>query len=153
MKKCTECGKEKELDQFYRNKLMRDGHLNQCKECNKIYKRQPKSKEYRRQYAKTPRGLEVKKHRDKKYNQSTLGRAAQQRSNQKYNAENPEKRIAHHKVSNAIRDGKLIVLPCEVCFNTHDIHAHHDDYSKPLDIRWLCRKHHIEHHKSLEGSQ
>lgn len=46
----------------------------------------------------------------------------------------------------AIMEGKLIRMPCEVCQTNNDIQAHHDDYNKPLDVRWLCRKHHREHH-------
>jgi hypothetical protein len=38
-------------------------------------------------------------------------------------------------------------MPCEVCKETN-VDAHHDDYNKPLDVRWLCKKHHREHHKS-----
>jgi hypothetical protein len=26
--------------------------------------------------------------------------------------------------------------------------AHHNDYSKPLEIVWLCRKCHLEHHRN-----
>lgn len=48
-----------------------------------------------------------------------------------------------------IKIGKLIKEPCEVCGTNELIEAHHDDYTKPMDIRWLCRKHHREHHKGL----
>ncbi len=46
------------------------------------------------------------------------------------------------------RRGKLLKQPCEVCGNLKS-EKHHDDYSKPLEVRWLCRKHHLEHHKRL----
>ena len=46
-----------------------------------------------------------------------------------------------------IKQGVLIRQPCEVCSTEIDVQAHHDDYTKPLDVRWLCRKHHLEHHK------
>ena len=36
--------------------------------------------------------------------------------------------------------------PCEVC-GIPESHAHHDDYSRPLDVRWLCEKHHKQLHK------
>ena len=39
--------------------------------------------------------------------------------------------------------------PCEVC-NLQDADKHHDDYSKPLKINWLCRKHHIQKHLSFK---
>ena len=58
---------------------------------------------------------------------------------------NPEKHKAHYTVANAIKSGKLVKQPCEICGNTK-VQAHHDDYSKPLEIRWLCTKHHSKHH-------
>ena len=59
---------------------------------------------------------------------------------------NPIKHAAHNAVSNAVRDGKLLRQPCEVC-GSQSAQAHHDDYSKPLDVRWLCTTHHAEWHK------
>ena len=54
---------------------------------------------------------------------------------------------ARNAVKVAIRSGKLIKKPCEVCGETK-VHGHHDDYSKPLEVRWLCPKHHgLEHRK------
>jgi hypothetical protein len=47
------------------------------------------------------------------------------------------------KARNAAR--VLEKKPCEVC-GEERAEAHHDDYSKPLDVRWLCKKHHAEHH-------
>ncbi len=49
-------------------------------------------------------------------------------------------------VNNAIRGKKLFKEPCEVCGCTDKIHAHHDDYDKPLDVRWLCSAHHSQWH-------
>jgi len=41
----------------------------------------------------------------------------------------------------AIKSGKLIKKPCEVCQNPR-VEAHHPDYTKPFLIVWLCKKHH-----------
>jgi len=51
-------------------------------------------------------------------------------------------------VSNAIRDGRLSRQPCEVC-QAPEAQAHHADYSKPLEVRWLC----FRHHRELEHKQ
>lgn len=45
-----------------------------------------------------------------------------------------------------ISRGILIKGTCEACGTNENIDAHHDDYAKPMDIRWLCKKHHREHH-------
>lgn len=44
------------------------------------------------------------------------------------------------------KKGKLIKKPCEICGNPKS-QMHHHDYKKPLEIIWLCRFHHLEHHK------
>ncbi len=59
------------------------------------------------------------------------------------------KQVAHWTVSNAIRSGRLIPQPCEVCGSTKNIHAHHDDYTKPLIVRWLCLHHHHDEHSDI----
>jgi ribosomal protein S27AE len=40
----------------------------------------------------------------------------------------------------------LVRGPCEVCGTTLNVHAHHDDYDAPLNVRWLCGKHHSRFH-------
>lgn len=66
----------------------------------------------------------------------------------RWKAANPEKRRAHTTLSNAIRDGKIVRQPCEVCGSERS-HGHHDDYSKPLEVRWLCAVHHAEQHRRI----
>ncbi len=58
----------------------------------------------------------------------------------------PLKSKAHKLVERALKSGELTKMPCEICSSEETVHAHHDDYSKPLTIRWLCREHHIEWH-------
>jgi hypothetical protein len=54
-------------------------------------------------------------------------------------------RRAHKIVETAIFNGSLLRESCRVC-GSSDVHAHHEDYSKPLEIVWLCPKHHRESH-------
>ncbi len=58
-------------------------------------------------------------------------------------AREPQKNAARVAVGNALRDGRLVRKPCEAC-GSEKSQAHHDDYSKPLDVRWFCFKHHRE---------
>ena len=61
---------------------------------------------------------------------------------------------ARNAVSKAISRGLLTPQPCEKCGfqgfakdGRNLVHGHHDDYSKPLTVRWLCKKcHHLEHY-------
>jgi hypothetical protein len=60
----------------------------------------------------------------------------------KWKIKNPEKSKAHSKVSYALKTNKI---KKEICFcGNVKSEAHHEDYSKPLEVTWLCRKHHIE---------
>ena len=62
----------------------------------------------------------------------------------KWVADHPEERRAHLAVRRALRDGTLVRSACE--FDGPEcrgrMEAHHEDYSKPLDVRWLCQYHH-----------
>ena len=49
-------------------------------------------------------------------------------------------------VYRAIKNGKLVPGPCELCGSTRFVDGHHDDYAKPLDVRWLCRSCHKKEH-------
>lgn len=62
---------------------------------------------------------------------------------------NPEAALAHTAVNYAIKTGELHRQPCQICGNPRS-HAHHDDYSKPLVVRWLCAIHHKLWHKVLD---
>jgi ribosomal protein L44E len=62
---------------------------------------------------------------------------------------------AHNKVEKAVKRGELVPQPCEVCgadYRMADgrraVQAHHDDYSKPLEVRWLCQRCHHSHHEA-----
>lgn len=58
---------------------------------------------------------------------------------------NPAKYDAHLAVQRALMAGDLTKQPCEVC-GAETVDAHHDQYDEPLNVRWLCRRHHIRLH-------
>jgi ribosomal protein S27AE len=124
MKKCFKCGNTKPITEFYRHSEMSDGHLNKCKLCAR---------------------LDVRKNRReniKHYEEYERSRIREWGTRAQYRKRNPEKYKAQTAVGNAIRDGKLIKGLCEIC-GASNVQAHHDDYNEPLDVIWLCAKHHV----------
>lgn len=63
----------------------------------------------------------------------------------RYKSANPEKHKAHLALTRAIRRGDLVRMPCEKC-GALRVEGHHDDYSLPLVVRWLCKSHHLDVH-------
>jgi hypothetical protein len=62
---------------------------------------------------------------------------------------NPEKLKAHHAINHAVEDGKLIKpLMCQRCGAETKLEGHHKDYSKPLDVEWLCEICHTKEHSN-----
>ena len=54
-----------------------------------------------------------------------------------------DKVVCNCLVQRAKKKGLLRERPCEVCGELK-VEAHHDDYTKPLDVRWLCKRHHAD---------
>jgi hypothetical protein len=64
-----------------------------------------------------------------------------------YYKKHPDRYRAGHDVAYAVRKGVLMAKPCTVC-GSEKTEAHHEDYSKTLDVIWLCALHHQRiHHK------
>ena len=154
---CTKCKSEKEIKKFSKNRRTKDGLRSWCKVCIAKYQKQycqtdaykEAKKRHDREYRQTEKGKEVHRRAVKKYSQTDAGREANKIRDQKYREKYPENEKAHWVVKNAIKLGKLKRQPCEVCGATENVHAHHGYYSNPLDIRWMCHKHHTEHHTKL----
>ena len=70
-----------------------------------------------------------------------------------WQARNAEKRRAHIILNNAIRDKRIIPRPCELCGFALVVHGHHEDYSKPLDVVWLCKKCHGRRHREINAER
>lgn len=69
----------------------------------------------------------------------------------RYRSKYPEKEKAHRVVTNAVANGTIISQPCYKC-GSGKSQAHHEDYSKPLDIVWLCKMHHMERHREIKSA-
>ena len=152
VKTCFKCQQEKSIEEFYKHKQMADGHLNKCKDCTKKdvsdYRYNPETRPLVLLRDRIRGRSEEKKAISAKYRKS-LSPEYRKQVLDRYSAKFPEKRKAHHAVSNAVRDKRITKMPCEVCGNLV-VEAHHDDYSKPLDVRWLCKKHHMELHQKMD---
>lgn len=137
-KTCRTCKGEKPLSDYYVHPQMADGHLNVCKACVKervrLHRRNNDS---------------VREYDSWRYQTQSSRKEKTSKVAKEWRLKYPEKYKAHYAVSNAIRDKRMERKPCEVCGDLKS-HAHHDDYAKPLDVVWLCAKHHQRlHHKDI----
>jgi DNA-binding XRE family transcriptional regulator len=64
--------------------------------------------------------------------------------------EEKKKANARAYLNSNIRRGVVQKQPCSVCGTTYELEAHHDDYEKPLQVTWFCRKHHKEFHMKFK---
>lgn len=149
MKICFKCNIEKPLTEYYKHKAMSDGHLNKCKECTKndVHKHRGENIEKVRAYDRNRpnKADRIKKQSD--YHKDGKGRDIHVLANREYRERNPERYKANTSVSNAMRDGRLLrPSNCDKCGMDCKPQGHHDDYSKPLVVRWLCVSCHNEFH-------
>ena len=127
-KRCTKCGEEKPLEEFYPRAA-------KCKPCYRADVRRNRLanadyyREYDRNRARSPERL-----------------ADRLARNRQFQSDCPEKRRAHIAANNALRDGRIVKTPCAFCGADDNLEAHHHDYSKPLDVTWLCRPCHRRFH-------
>ena len=131
MKKCKLCLKDKNDSEYYFQNKKTGTLLGKCKDCIKLKVRSNRLNniDYYRKYDRD-RG-----------NRQTAYYLSEHRK--KY----PMQTKAQRKVAYEISKGNIKEEPCEICHSKNSIHAHHDDYSNPLKIRWLCAGCHKQWHR------
>lgn len=137
---CRKCGEIKTPEFFYAAHIRACGTVGECKECTKARvkhraRTDPKVQAYDRARAKLS-------HR----------RANSNRVSSRWNSRNPEGYKAHYLLGNAVRDGRIQKQPCLFC-GAEKVHAHHRDYSRPLDVIWLCPKCHHRLHAAFPETE
>ncbi len=114
---CRSCSFLRRAERFHKDRRSPDGLARRCRDC----------------VSKATRAW-AKRNRDRK---NATDRAWKRR--------NRRKDHAHGAVRTALRTGRLIKRPCEVC-GAARVEAHHPDYRRKLLVQWLCKRHHAAVH-------
>lgn len=138
-KRCPQCGIEKPRSAFYAAKRPKSGLRSECKVCGNS-----NTSRYGREHR-----AYMADRQNVCYQKHIVERRLANREWKKRSGwvDERHKILARKAVCRALKTGKIIRNPCEVCEDTN-VQAHHDDYTKQLDVRWLCAKHHGEAHRS-----
>lgn len=156
---CTKCHKEKSYKEFYSCDSREIGRMWNCKECIKAYQKTYKRRrtEEGRSIERKPECPEKKSEFNRKwykensayhkeyYKQNALKRS---KNNRAYEKRNPERVKAQHALYRALKKG-ILVRPnkCLVCATKCKPEGHHNDYTKQLEVVWVCRSCHLEIHR------
>ena len=140
MKTCRVCKQSKPLTDFYAHPAMKDGRLNDCKPC------------HRESVAKNRRAkIDYYRKRDRDRSQQPQRVLLRRVIAKRYAAAHPDRKTATNALNNALRDGRIVPQPCWVCGVKAE--AHHPDYSRPLDVVWLCKIHHEAAHQAAKTGE
>lgn len=138
-RKCFVCHEEKPLEDFRKNRSKPLRHEYMCRTCRRVYdviqNQQPERIVKMEQYRQDAGAIERNRERAK----------------QAY-ADNPEATRARAMIAGLIRAGLIERQACQVCGTEIRVDGHHPDYSKPLEVIWLCRTHHWLIERILKGS-
>ena len=140
---CSQCGKSKRLFDFYKRSTVNNILHVECIECMKMRQREYYSNNKEKIYKITRRYAELHPEKSKEYKLNWYHRNAEserKRSAEKRKKE-PVKYRARSLLNNAVALRKVYRKPCEVCGEIKS-EGHHEDYSKPLEVKWLCPSHH-----------
>lgn len=153
-KTCFKCSTKKPTTEFYKHRAMGDGYMGKCKECTKRDVRENRNanieewREYDRERASLPHRVAQRKEIAERWKRDPQLKKRRKELSKSWQERNTIKRAAHIITGNAIRDGKLLRQSCEVCGDKRS-EAHHDDYTRPLNVKWLCKLHHTARHVEL----
>lgn len=142
---CNVCGVTSDAAEFY------TGLKSRCKECHKrLVKENRKEKEeyYKKYDAERFQNDPRVRDRHRKYRKTEKGKASMAAAREKWLQDNSDKKAAHTILNNAVRDGRVQKPKvCSSCGVSGRIEGHHEDYTKPLDVVWLCRSCHVRTHR------
>jgi len=149
MKTCRTCNEKKPIEEYYRHKEMLDGRLNICKDCtrDRIAKHRELNLVRIRGYDRERGRTEERKAKNRAYSKTEQGKKKAREGREKWEEVNRHKRKAHFAVRSSIKSGALIrPEKCEKCGEGGRIEGHHEDYTKPLSVQWLCPSCHRKEH-------
>lgn len=142
IKTCSQCKEVKPVAEFADNKNGEYRYKrSNCKSCTNIYGRDYRIKN------KT-----ILAEKDRARDQTPERKAYHVKRRRKWQLLNKEKRECHWRLLCAVKMGRIKKDPCEICGEIK-VDGHHDDYSKPLEVRWLCRLHHNQLHKEQNNDR
>lgn len=148
-KTCNRCKETKVISFFTVDRHKKDGLRTICKACTKIAYSTPealmRTASRIRELRKQDKWKKYYAERAKAWRKTEKGKAYERMSSQRMIDRHPLKHLARIAVNDAVRYGRLTKLPCFCCGN-EKVEAHHPDYDRPLDVIWLCKKHHSEIH-------
>jgi DNA-directed RNA polymerase subunit RPC12/RpoP len=149
MKVCRDCDRLLPLSDYYKHSQMADGHLNKCKDCvrKRVGKHREENLETVQEYDRKRGSLPKRVKARKEYKKTDAYKESHRKANEKYKHNHKEKSTARYLLRRQVLAGKIPVAPCAICRGKAE--AHHEDYSKPLEVNWLCDAHHKARHKQL----
>lgn len=146
MKFCKRCEIEKPINEFYKHSMTVDGFYPVCKNCHNERCKQNRWSDIKAYRSKSRERAKTEGHKEatKRAYKKALASGKHTQRTKDWRTKNPEKYQAHIAVRMALYHGKIKKTGCIVCGDKAQ--AHHEDYSKPLEVIWLCQTHHAEHH-------